>query len=158
MKEIYLTNSPLKAQVSDEDYFKVCFSNWMLEKHGYVKETTTFHNEDRLHIVIARFMKLDLSLGVVDHKDTNKRNCDRENLRIATHSENHANSKGQKQRQGNYKGVTFDKRRGTYFARLTVDQKSLHLGTFTFDYEAALAYNEAALKYFGPFALLNEIT
>jgi hypothetical protein len=41
-------------------------------------------------------------------------------------------------------------------ARICVNYKEIGLGFFSTPQEAAKAYNDAALKYFGEFAYLNE--
>jgi hypothetical protein len=42
-------------------------------------------------------------------------------------------------------------------AQITVNYKNINLGRFMNEQEAALAYNAAALKYYGQFAVLNEL-
>ena len=72
-----------------------------------------------------------------------------ENLRPCTHSQNLGNSRP---RVHKYKGVTFCKATGKWRAQLNG-----HLGRFDTIDEAALAYNEAAVKHYGEFAKLNEV-
>lgn len=55
-----------------------------------------------------------------------------------------------------YRGVT-EQRKGRWQARLTVNGKRTSLGYYSSPLEAAEAYNEAAIKYLGEKALLNEI-
>lgn len=57
-----------------------------------------------------------------------------------------------------YKGVTFCKATGRWKAQLGVNYKNVNLGRFDTIEQAALAYNEAAIRHFGEeFAYLNEI-
>jgi hypothetical protein len=92
---------------------------------------------------------------VVDHVDGEGLNNLRINLRLATVSQNNANSAPR--RRGKYKGVYRDKKSGKYRVKLTAGGKSIHVGVFEDKHEAALAYNEAALKYHGEFARLNDV-
>ena len=93
----------------------------------------------------------------VDHEDNDKLNNRRYNLRIATHKENTRNVKLRSTNTSGFKGVHLNSC-GNYFAMITVDGKGINLGTHGKDpRNAARAYNEAALKYFGEFACLNEI-
>ena len=88
----------------------------------------------------------------VDHADHNYENNGK--FRLSTRSENIANSKP---KQGKYKGIWYAKHAKKYRASITVDYKTIHLGYFHSQEEAAIAYNEAAVKYFGEFAYLNVI-
>lgn len=90
----------------------------------------------------------------VDHINGDTLNCQRNNLRFATLSQNSANM-----HKLSYKGVYFDSRNKhrTYQAKIKYNYKSYFLGTFLTPELAALAYNHAAKKYFGEFACLNII-
>jgi len=82
------------------------------------------------------------------------------NLRLATNSENNANSKKRKgaldqQCSSNFKGVTWHKKTGQWYAQIQFQRKKISLGMFANEKEAAIAYNQAAIKYFGEFAKLN---
>ncbi len=56
-----------------------------------------------------------------------------------------------------FKGVCFHKRHKKWQASINSGGRLIHLGSFGGEIEAAKAYNEAALEYFGEFAKLNEV-
>lgn len=91
----------------------------------------------------------------VDHKDRDKRNPALSNLRLATPRDNLCNSKSRPNRTG-YKGVYTNYRKFQAMIRDKHGNRT-HLGSFKTPEEAALAYNMAAIKYHGEFAILNEI-
>jgi len=96
---------------------------------------------------------------IVDHRDKNGLNNTRENLRIATASQNNANSKrGMNRGKSKYKGVCRDERCGKWRAGIKCQGKHIHLGMFDDEIKAAKAYDEAAKKYHGEFAVLNFTT
>lgn len=86
----------------------------------------------------------------IDHKDRNGLNNTRANLRIATQSQNSANSKVRSTNKLGVKGVY--QQDGRYRANITVNGKRHDLGMFVTLEEARAAYMEAAKKYFGEFA------
>jgi len=93
---------------------------------------------------------------IVDHHDKNGLNNTRENLRIATAAQNNANSRrGMNRGKSKYKGVCRDERCGKWRAGIKCEGKHIHLGMFEDEIEAAKAYDEAAKKYHGEFAVLN---
>lgn len=96
---------------------------------------------------------------VVDHKDGDGLNNTRENLRICSNKDNCSNCAKNKNNKTGYKGVIVDKRilEKKYRGQITHNYKCIKLGYFKTPEEAAQAYNEAAIKYFGEFARLNDI-
>ena len=100
---------------------------------------------------------LQAPLGLeVDHIDGNGLNNRRENLRLASHSQNLANQK--RSRIGcssKYRGVSWFKRTGIWIAQITVRYHHRGLGYFKDEKDAARAYDKAALEAFGEFAVLN---
>lgn len=91
---------------------------------------------------------------LTDHKDRNKLNNQRNNLRIATATENRQNSKNNTSK---YKEITHDKTNKKWKAQITHNKKYIYLGRFNTQEKAALAYNKAAIKYHNKFAKLNTI-
>lgn len=89
----------------------------------------------------------------VDHKNGDTLDNRRCNLRSSNHAQNQQNAKKQSGRSSHFKGVTaWD---GRWRARITVARQIIHLGSFGSAKDAAVAYDEAAKKYFGEFARLN---
>lgn len=98
----------------------------------------------------------------VDHKDGDKLNNRRKNLRHTSPSKNQGNRKVRnKNNTSGYRGVMFSRdswRKSRWRAVIKVNYKSKHLGYFKTLEEAALAYNKAAKEHFGEFAVLNEVS
>lgn len=98
----------------------------------------------------------------IDHIDCDKLNNDINNLREATMRQNNTNVKKQafyngKSTSSIYKGVCWDKRAKKWMAQIMSNGELKYLGVFTFETEAAKAYNKVAIKSFGKFAKLNEV-
>ena len=92
----------------------------------------------------------------IDHKDHNGLNNTRENLRLATISENARNcEKTKRPTSSKYKGVCWNKKSKKWQAHIHYNGISIHLGLFDSEEDAAKAYDEAAKIYHGEFAVLN---
>lgn len=92
---------------------------------------------------------------VVDHINRNGLDNRRSNLRVVTVTENNWNVPPRAGRRSEFRGVVFEKRQGNYYAKISVDGKKVHLGTFPTEEEAARAFDFAAKQYRGQFAQLN---
>lgn len=115
-------------------------------------------NGKRLYrtIYLHRFI-MDAPEGlVVDHRNRNPLDNTRANLRLATPSQNSANSHpNHRSKYGRgVVRVTHNTPR-PYKASITVRRKQIHLGYYRTAHEAAAAYDEAALRHHGEFAVLN---
>lgn len=86
----------------------------------------------------------------VDHWDNDPFNNRRGNLRLCTNKENIRNGGMRKNNTSGYKGVSLHY--GRWNACISVDRKTIHLGTFDTPELAHEAYCKAAVKYFGEFA------
>jgi len=83
-------------------------------------------------------------------------NC-KSNLREATLTQNQGNRSVSIFSKTGYKGVSWHKVSKKFRARLSTKGGEIYLGLFESPEDAALAYNEAAIKYFGQFAKLNKV-
>ena len=134
------------AIVSDEDKESVEGLNWSL-LNGYA------YNK-----FVGKMQHFLMGYGheVIDHKDGNKLNNTRGNLRICTQRENVYNtSKWKKKTTSRFKGVAWKSKRFKWRSQIKFQGKDYHLGYYVVEKEAAEAYDEAAKKYFGEFARLN---
>ena len=91
----------------------------------------------------------------IDHKNGDGLLNTEENLRFSTHAQNLSNRGSQTGNASGHKGVGWFKRYSKWRAQIGVNGKMIHLGYFADKVEAALAYDAAALKYHGEFAVLN---
>jgi len=94
----------------------------------------------------------------LDHRNRNKLDCRRKNLRPANKSQNAANTGKKNGRYtSTFKGVSWDKTRNLWIAQIRIDGKKQNLGRFTSEVKAAAAYNRAARTTFGEFAYFNPV-
>jgi hypothetical protein len=92
----------------------------------------------------------------IDHKNGDGCNNKKENLRSCAHSENMGNQKLRVNNKSGHKGVFWRELNKKWSAQIKVNYKHIYLGLFCNKEDAAHAYNVAAVKYFGKFALINE--
>lgn len=138
--------------VDDKDYARLSKYTWRLEENGYAR-TKAYGRQLLMHRMI---LGLCVGDGIkTDHKDTNKLNNQKNNLRVCTTRQNNRNSKS-KGGISKYKGVSLTKH-GTWKSGIKKNYEYVYLGCFQTELEAAIAYNEAAKELFGEFAKLNEL-
>lgn len=94
---------------------------------------------------------------LVDHKNGNGLDYQKENLRLATYQQNSWNSnKSSHKKSSKYKGVSLV--RDKWQSGISVGGKRIYLGRHISEEAAALAYDMAAIEHFGEFARPNILT
>jgi hypothetical protein len=161
MKQIPLSQGKF-AIVDDEDFERVIQFKWSYIG-GYAKRAVVRNDGKRRLYPLHRFI-MGLSPEddlMVDHVNFDKLDNRKENLRVCTKGQNNYNH-GPKDRLGKstskYKGVSYKPDlRYKWRARIGIDGVEHILGYFPTEEDAALAYNKAAVKFFGEFAWLNDV-
>lgn len=136
----------LEAIVDDEDYDSVISEKWYLAV-GYAQAAGSVY----MHRLLMGFPE-----GMeIDHRNGNKLDNRKENLRVATHQQNLFNRSAQKNNVGGDKGIHLTKSTGRWRAQLKFGKRRIHVGYFDSPEEAARAYDRVAIEKFGEFAYLN---
>lgn len=157
MNKILLSQGKV-AIVDDADYERVNQHKWTYSHMNKNKEYAirgvgprSNHTTQLMH----RFILGDIPEGmVVDHINGDGLDNRRCNLRICTRSQNTIN-KRKKGTTSKYKGVYWDKNRKKFRSHIVVEGKTIFLGRYDSELEAAIAYDNASEKYHGEFANNN---
>jgi hypothetical protein len=99
---------------------------------------------------------IDIPQGLVcDHINHNGLHNRKPNLRPATSSQNSCNTRKAAKTTSQYKGVSQEARSNKWRAQIYANGCHIYLGAFDDEIDAAKAYDTAARKYHGEFAVLN---
>jgi hypothetical protein len=155
----------MEAVVDDCDYEHVMQWKWRFEREGHrrtgyaVRWRATHGTRTliKMHRLVAEHSGLAVDRKQIDHVDGNGLNNCRNNLRVATPSQNRANLHRARNNTSGFKGVGWSRHNGRFRAYIGVAGRHLHLGYFDDPQDAARAYNEAALKHYGEYSCLNPV-
>jgi hypothetical protein len=156
---IPLSNSG-ECLVDKDDYFVLSKYTWYRDNYGYVvskiyDKKTKKCSTIRMHrMIMGVLSKKNVEIDHINHNGLDNR---KENLRVCTSSQNSANTRKRSDNSSGYKGVHWHKQCKLWRAQISVNKKMRHIGLFKEPREAAKAYNEAAIKYFGGFAHVNKL-
>lgn len=153
MMKIQLTKGK-ETIVDDENYEKLSKFKWVLSDNGYAIRWGT---KSERKTVFMHCQIIERPKGFeVDHINGDRLDNRRENLRIVTLEQNRFNRKKQLGTSSIFKGVQWHKCHKKWIACIRFRKKLIHLGYYDSEQEAALAYNNAATRYFGEYAKLNK--
>lgn len=125
---------------------------WHMGTHGYA----TRHEGDH-KVYVHQTLPIDVPEGMeVDHKNRNKLDNRRCNLRPALHFQNCCNTVwALPHKTSRFRGVTWDKSKRKWAAQIKSRGATKHLGRFDSEEQAARIWDEAARSSRGEFALTN---
>lgn len=130
-----------------EDYDKIKQYCWREGQWGYCMTTTKEDNKGKFiqHILLN-------TNKTIDHKNRNKMDNRKENLRVCTMQENRINASIPNSNTSGFIGVGFDRRYNKYIARIKINRKQIYLGSYSTIQEAVKVRLKAEKEYFGDFA------
>lgn len=141
----------------DRDLFDIKWCVMTPRNIQYAMTSVLGNNKKKLYlhrVILERIIGRKLVRSEqVDHIDGNGLNNRRDNLRLATNSQNHHNISKRSDNKSGYKGVCYSG--GKWVAQINVSGKQTYLGRFDTPENAYEAYCEAAKKYHGEFARIE---
>lgn len=165
MKEIPLHGKKAAGRVAlidDEDYPLVSQYKWYVRERELASgriagpyAITIIRNANGVNTTISmHVLILNIRTGI-DHQNHNGLDNRRCNLRPAGQKQNQANQRATLGFTSSYKGVSWDKVNKKWRADIKINWKRYNLGRFILEEDAAQAYDAAARKAWGDYALLN---
>lgn len=161
MKLIHITKGKT-VKVDEEDYDTLMKWKWTCKIGAY-----TFYAM-RAEVIGGKSVEIKMHRQImdvvfdkatlIDHRDGDGLNNQRENLRKCNRSQNNINTRKRKNSTSIYKGVSYQastKALKKWIAFVSSDKKHYFLGRYDTEIEAAIAYDRKALELHGEFAVLN---
>lgn len=158
MTELLLSDGSI-ALIDDDDYQKASLLCWRASSRRTVTYARAYvrgsGRKNCKRVYLHRYL-LELSPGFdVDHINGNGLDCRRTNMRVATKQQNRMNEGCCRKHSSIYKGVHWHRQTQLWRADIGYNGKTLTLGHFKIERDAAAAYDLAAIRLFGDFARTN---
>lgn len=135
-----------------EDYDKIKDYCWKINSDGYLNSNTF-----RTTILMHRLLTDCDKYHVPDHKNHNKLDNRKLNLRISTYSNNAMNRKLQSNNTSGVTGVYFNDKKSMWIAHIGYQREKIMLGSYYNFEDAVKARKDAEEKYFGAYSYKNSI-
>ena len=143
-------------RVKKKGKYKKPFVSWFPWRKDKFSTIYALSGLGKMHRYILCLKKND---GIsTDHKNGDGLDNRRCNIRICTSRENSQNRKKDRTGKQRFKGVHFLTEKNfthPYLAHIGFNGKTIKIGTFKTDKEAAKAYDKKAIELFGEFARTN---
>lgn len=147
------------ALVDDKDYDKLMERKWFvhltLTNMYYVVGNFKIEKNKWKVITMHRHVMNAINpKEIIDHKNGNTLDNQKQNLRTCTPSDNLAN-RFQRGGKSKYLGVCWKSREEKWIVTINKNKKQIYIGSFEDEIDAAKAYDNKAQEIHGEFANLN---
>lgn len=161
MKQIPLTQGQFSI-VDDEDFEELNKQKWHAHRgrdgNGKFYAIRSYReNGKSKSIKMHRKLMNAPKESEIDHINGNTLDNRKINLRLCSRNQNGYNKVYYKNNKTGAKGVKFTKDGKSFEVTITINGKNTYIGTYKNLNLAARAYDEAAKKYHGEFAKLNNL-
>jgi hypothetical protein len=149
------------AIVDPDDYERLRKYKWHISKtdNTYYAIRHKWLPKEKRHTTVSMHREIiDVPDGwYVDHINHHGFDNRKANIRPATPADNarYARYTKKKNATSKYRGVWYNKQTKKWRATIVVHRKRKQIGYFQNEIDAAKAYDKAAKKYYGEFAILN---
>lgn len=158
MKEIQLTRGKV-ALVDDEDFHRFNKFKWNASNHSrngnnlsYAQRSIIGKDGKKYNIYLHRIILRPYNGLVIDHINGNSLDNRKCNLRECKTGENSMNMKKPATNTSGYKGVSWDKRSNKWSVKISLNNKTINIGTYKDIKDANDAYINASKKYHGKYS------
>lgn len=151
------------ALIDEEDAQMVMQYRWSVRRGRHTWYAVSYRGRGRharpvfMHRLLMGLEGRRARSVEVDHVDGNGLNNTRANLRLATRAQNARNHRRSAANTSGYMGVSWHAGSRTWCVQIRAQGRALRVGLYRDLDDAARAYNEAARRYYGPFARLNDV-
>lgn len=140
----YTVNDDAPFLFDKEDFEKISPYSWFTNDQGYILAVGDNGHRIRMHKLVSGHQ------GMIDHRNRNRADNRKANLRLANHQQNGINRGCNKNNRLGVKGVF--QIRNRFYARIMKDGKTISLGGYATLEEACEARIRAEKELFGEFA------
>ena len=142
--------------VDESQFARLNSVTWRRNRGGYADRVIKVDGK-RKTLQIHRLANNTPEGLCTDHINGHKLDNSGRNLRSCTHSQNNHHRMRKKQTHSDEKYFGVTKNWNKWESGIRINGKNIYLGLFETPEQAAMAYNDAATKYFGEFAHHNII-
>lgn len=145
-----------KIKLDPEDFYlldKYYYNMYRKGNSSYAMRNLSYGKTKHIHKDV---LGIEDKAITVDHINGDGLDNRKQNLRVVTMRQNQYNRRKNKGRK--FKGVSWSKASNKWRADIKLPESQKYLGMFTCDFQAALVYDRAAIKYFKQYARPNMIS